>query len=335
MLSVLFPIIFKFKGQFEKSERKCTKVIFKDYLILLLIILLYIGIDTLIGYLNITAEHIADMWICSCFQIIFYIFLTIMILKSKYYIHNIISMIICCIFSVIIDLILGNLKRIELGSFLSLLDIFVDDLLYCYIKYLMDKKYRSYWNILFFYGLYLFIIKGIFFIIEIIKDPYNNSVFIAIRKAETKYIILNFLLYAIFYEFLQMLLTLLILEYFSLLHVFISHELYIVVVYCLFFFSDYNKYKYHLLFLIPAFFQLLSLLFFLEILEFNFCNLNYNTKRNIMLIQEEEMLLRNDSNTNDIEIEIDKDLIIKNSKEREYLELYELSNDSDEKENYH
>ena len=101
------------------------------------------------------------------------------------------------------------------------------------------------------------------------------------------------------------------------------------------FFSDYNKYKYHLLFLIPAFFQLLSLLFFLEILEFNFCNLNYNTKRNIMLIQEEEMLLRNDSNTNDIEIEIDKDLIIKNSKEREYLELYELSNDSYEKENYH
>ena len=54
-----------------------------------------------------------------------------------------------------------------------------------------------------------------------------------------------------------------------------------------------------------------------------------------MLRQEEEMLLRNDSNTNDIEIEIDKDLIIKNSKEREYLELYELSNDSDEKENYH
>ena len=111
------------------------------------------------------------MWICSCFQIIFYIFLSIMILKSKYYIHNIICMIICCIFSVIIDLILGNLKRIELGSFLSLLEIFADDLLYCYIKYLMAKKYRSYWNILFFYGLYLFIIKGIFFIIEIIKDP--------------------------------------------------------------------------------------------------------------------------------------------------------------------
>ena len=56
MLSVLFPIIFKFKGKFEKSERKCTKVIFKDYLILLLIILLFIGIYKLIGYLNITAD---------------------------------------------------------------------------------------------------------------------------------------------------------------------------------------------------------------------------------------------------------------------------------------
>ena len=72
----------------------------------------------------------------------------------------------------------------------------------------------------------------------------------------------------------------------------------------------YNKLLNNLLFLIPAFFQIVSLLFYLEILEFNFCNLNKNTKRNIMLREEEEMLLRN--NTNVSEIEIDKDLIVKN-----------------------
>jgi len=39
MLSVFIPCIFKFKGRSKPSTRKCTKVNFKDYSILLLIIL--------------------------------------------------------------------------------------------------------------------------------------------------------------------------------------------------------------------------------------------------------------------------------------------------------
>ena len=90
----------------------------------------------------------------------------------------------------------------------------------------------------------------------------------------------------------------------------------------------YNKLLNNLLFLIPAFFQIVSLLFYLEILEFNFCNLNKNTKRNIML-REEEMLLRN--NTNISEIEIDKDLIVKNPTVKKELELNTILNDWKEK----
>ena len=91
----------------------------------------------------------------------------------------------------------------------------------------------------------------------------------------------------------------------------------------------YNKLLNNLLFLIPAFFQIVSLLFYLEILEFNFCNLNRNTKRNIMLREEEEMLLRN--NTNVSEIEIDKDLIVKNPTVKKELELNTILNDWKEK----
>ena len=91
----------------------------------------------------------------------------------------------------------------------------------------------------------------------------------------------------------------------------------------------YNKLLNNLLFLIPAFFQIVSLLFYLEILEFNFCNLNKNTKRNIMLREEEEMLLRN--NTNVSEIEIDKDLIVKNPTVKKELELNTILNDWKEK----
>ena len=94
---------------------------------------------------------------------------------------------------------------------------------------------------------------------------------------------------------------------------------------------NYALHKMHLFFLIPAIFQILSLLFFLEILEFNFCNLNFNTKRNIMIREKKEMLLRNYSDASDIEI--DKDFYIKNQEEEKNLELYDITRDSDEKDN--
>ncbi len=135
-----------------------------------------------------------------------------------------------------------------------------------------------------------------------------------------------------------MLLTLIILEYFSLNHVLISLLLFRIAISIylhelIFKFIIILVDKKYLFFLIPAFFQIISLLFYLEIFEFNFCNLNRNTKRNIMLREEEEMLLRNNTNASEIEVEIDKDLIVKNPQEKKDLELYDMIDDSEEKEN--
>ena len=121
-----------------------------------------------------------------------YILLSLVILKSKYHIHHIISFILFSIFSVIIDLIFGNFQVLESASFLYIIPNLVDDLLACFQKYMIDKKYHSYWNILFFFGLFSFIIYSIELIIIIIKDPNDNPIFITIRIGETKYIILNF-----------------------------------------------------------------------------------------------------------------------------------------------
>jgi hypothetical protein len=191
------------------------------------------------------------------------------------------------------------------------------------------RNNHSYWNILFFIGLFYFIIDIIDFLIIIIQDPYNNSVFETLRTAEAKYLILNILLEGIFRYYLKMLITLLILEYFSYHHVLISHVLDRIVTNFIIIISNYDEYKNHLFFLIPAVFQILSLLFFLEILEFNFCNLNQNTKRNIMLREKEEMLFRINSNIS--EIEVDNDLIIKNQKMEREFELYDMENDYKEK----
>jgi len=329
MLSIFIPCIFKFKGKSETSVIKCTKSIFKDYFILLLFGILIFGSYYLIDYLSINALYLDITWIRLSFDMIFYLLLSIIILKTKYYIHNIISLILFCVFTVINDFIFENYKYFKLSSFLSLLPYFLNDLAFCYIKYLIDKKLHSYWNILFFIGLFRFLIYSITFIIYIIKDPYNNYIFINIRKAKTKYIILNFFNEAILDIYLRKLLLLLILEHFSFNHVHISSELYFIVINII----DiiwYHKNKKYYFFLIPTFFQILSLLFYLEILEFNFCNLNRNTKRNIMLREEEEMLLR--SNTNESEIEIDNDLIIKNPQEKKELELYDITDDSGENE---
>ena len=329
MLSIVFPFIFKYKGKSPTSARKCTKTNFIHYSILFLIIMSILGMNRFLNYLNIETVSIVDTWSLYCFQILFYLILSIIILKSKYYIHNIISMIFFCIFTVIIDLIFKSLDNLELASFIYLIPRFIDDLLCCYMKYLIDKKYHSYWNILFFYGLFFFIVYGIELIIKIIKDPYDNSTFKAIRIAETKYIILNFFIHVIFYDYIRLLLTIIILDFFSLNHVLISHIVTEIVMYFIKIVSNYDKYGRYLVFLIPAFFQILSLLFYLEILEFNFCNLNRNTKRNIMLRGKEEMLSRSSDASN---IEIDKDIIVKVEELKKEIELNPLIN-SDENEN--
>ena len=325
MLSVFIPYILKFKDKSKTSKMKCTKIIFIDYFIFLLIILLILGISKLIEYFNIQAISVNSIYIGECFQMICYILLSLVILKSKYHIHHIISFILFSIFTVIIDLIFGNFQVLESASFLYIIPNLVDDLLACFQKYMIDKKYHSYWNILFFFGLFSFIIYSIELIIIIIKDPNDNPIFITIRIGETKYIILNFFLDAIFYNFLRILITCLILQYFSANHLLVSFALNNLVNFTIICSS--NEYKYYFFFLIPAVFQITSLLFFLEILEFNFCNLNKNTKRNIMLREENEMVSR-DSKASDIEI--DKDLIIKVSQDKNNVELYDIEEKDNE-----
>ena len=258
MLSVLIPYIFKFKGKSETSRLKCSKVIFKDYFILLLICLFFFGAKILFEYVNIKGIPLINIWIRFCFEMMFFFILSIIILKTKYYIHSIISMILYCIFPIINDLIEKNFKLIKLDSFLYLIIVFMESLICCYFKYLIDKKYHSYWNILFFFGLYFFIFYSITFIIIIIKDPYNNSTFQNIRNAETKYIILNFFLDSILNTYLKHLFALLILEYFSLNHVLLSHILFKIVDNFIICVKNFKSLKNNLFFLIPVFFQILS-----------------------------------------------------------------------------
>ena len=71
------------------------------------------------------------------------------------------------------------------------------------------------------------------------------------------------------------------------------------------------------------FFQLLSLLFYLEILELNFCGLNKNTKRNIQLRERMENL---DKDRKESDIEVDDNLVIKSDELSRELSIF-ISNE--------
>ena len=77
-------------------------------------------------------------------------------------------------------------------------------------------------------------------------------------------------------------------------------------------------------------FQFLSLMFFLEVFEFNFCGLNTNTKRQIEFREETDMIMRKSVNSNiadlgdyiikaDNEINDHKDSNTKNTEMKEFL----------------
>ena len=76
------------------------------------------------------------------------------------------------------------------------------------------------------------------------------------------------------------------------------------------------------------FFQILSLLFYLEILEYNFCNLNLNTKKNILKREKNDFEI-NDSFRSENEILDDDSNDINDNAD----ELYEKKNKNNYEEN--
>lgn len=57
-----------------------------------------------------------------------------------------------------------------------------------------------------------------------------------------------------------------------------------------------HEYKWYTL--IPFVFQFISLMFFLEVFELNFCDLNKNTRKNIQIRENKDMDMRDSINSN-------------------------------------
>ena len=146
---------------------------------------------------------------------------------------------------------------------------------------MIESKYHYYWNILFIVGTTNLILYSLVFIVLFfMKESTNNpDIFANLDYYSTENItdiIIRCFVKLIFYGVAYNILEMETLSKLTLNHIFACYEISKIP----------GKFigiedVFGWLSIIPALLQLIILFFYLEIFEYNFCNLNKNTKRNI------------------------------------------------------
>jgi hypothetical protein len=172
---------------------------------------------------------------------------------------------------------------------------------------MMDKLYYQYMEVLFYWGLTGLIEKLIILTGKLIYEHKNNIdgiiYDINVYFAETSVLAIIFIqfLYDLVVNAFDNLFLMLVLYYLRPNHLIFSDEM--SVFFRIILYQD-RENKYYTI--IPFAFQIFILLFYFEMLEFNFCNLNINTAKNIEKrlgnINEENDINNRHSNASDIEL---------------------------------
>ena len=240
---------------------------------------------------------------------------TSFLLNYKYYTHHIISIIIYCILNITIDLILDNFFIVDYKYiYIYIIYLINSAIIMCYLKYMMDKLYYQYMEVILLWGIIGLIVKFILYSFLSIIIHFSDSEESIINNISNYFKETNVFI-IIFYQFVYYLidnviyhsLLILILYYLRPNHTILTDQVYIYGM-ALFYHDNPNKYYT----LIPFVFQIFILLFYFEILEFNFCKLNKNTTKNI---QEREITESEFNNDNDLDnaIELANNYIVEDN----------------------
>ena len=241
---------------------------------------------------------------------------SIILLKYKYFIHHIISMVGFILFGNFSDLILNYYPQITQYGFLiniiQFISIVIDVIYYYYQKYMMEKLFYPYWKIIFTIGLsfFLFATATLIYVLVEKENSYpiiaNGKYFYLYFKNEN----IGIKIGKFIFSFIGGALNILNIYYFSPNYILISFQ-FSKIVDVLMTEEDVKKY-YCIIFFI---FQLFFLMIYLEILELNFCNLNKNTKKNIEFRSITESLGQDgrDSTIDSGIVDVNKDYFINNN----------------------
>ena len=304
-LTFIVNQLFKYKRISIKKKKVSLKQYLKDYSILFVINTFFMIHRLLPFYfLKSNAENKnqhRDLFINDSLDIIFITLVTHFFLKYTYYIHHIISLIFIVIISIIIDLVLQNfIYANSTLVIISIVYIVSSSFLYAYFKFLMEKKYYHYLDILFIMGIFDLILyllslsiilivqscKGTYELIFQFYDYYKDyGVWKMVSIFLVGFIPRGFLLFIVEMKTLDM---------FGPCFVYV---IYLVGKVPSIIMSIEGKNRWIILML--SLFQILFSLFYLEILEYNFCSLNKNTKKNISEREHRHSIVENDINNND------------------------------------
>ena len=153
---------------------------------------------------------------------------------------------------------------------------------------MLDIKYHYFWNVSFICGVFDLIAYGLIFIILYIITKVNNDDVLLeslelYKEGKGGYILIRFLFGIIIGGFFTIILECQTLNIFNPNYIFVCYEI-SKLPQILLMADTINDW----LSIIPFSLQIIILLFYLEIFEFNFCNLNKNTKRCIQSREREE-----------------------------------------------
>ena len=324
MLILIIPRI-KFFAKSELTTKKifdeqktCSKKSFCHYFIL---IFLY-NIETLLLFGASILErnspkqsdyvklpHATGPFTKESFVVVFIAIVAYFLLKYKYYIHNIISLIAFIIMGIFIDIILEKFQEEFSGRSSTIIAIYFFELIvevlnFCYQKYMIDILFHYFYNVVFALGLDLFVCNTIGILFYFSSEELKASLLDSFD--DWGLLIPRFIINMIF-QFSYFLLRILTLVYFTPTHLLICLSLskFIAVL-----INHDDSIKY--LSIIPFLFQFFSLMIYLEIIELNFCGLNKNTKRNIQKRVQEEMLNQERPSNLDDEVEFSEGYYLNN-----------------------
>ena len=315
MAIVLIPFFLKYSFQTTSSiiPRRSRAKNFLHFFYLYLIFCCFLALNIIKTVLfnkyiqqqqtenkNYQNHQNTDLSSFESLELIFICIVSIILLKYKYFIHHIISIAIFAAANIFIDLIIGNfpdlLDRGIVFILLSIIIVAIDAIDYGYQKYMMDILYHPFWMVTFTLGLANFTVYGFFiiFCLAIGKQKAlegDNKIilffFRYFEEVSVGIIITKHLLNFILNIFLNLFLSLTILYFspdFILISFTISRMLDIII--------GTKKYICIIFFVL----QFITLMFHLEIFEFNFCGLNKNTRKRIREREARETYLSVDEN---------------------------------------
>ena len=229
------------------------------------------------------SESSRGLYINDALETLFITLITHFILKYKYYNHHFISIALITIFYLAFDLVIDNFRKVDIIILANaILYILADSLIYSYFKYLIEFKYYYFLDILSLSGIMDLFLYLSSFSILLLHHKLNDSKVIFFQFYELYNesgiwsMVSRFLYGLLFNGFCVGIMEFLMLYYLTPNFIIISYAIGRIPS-TIYFTGGWQKWA----MLILSILQTMSILFYLEILEFNFCNLNINTKRNI------------------------------------------------------